>query len=401
MTSLVDKGKRIGEMRLDGPLIYEIAFSFYFVIAFFQTSTYTDYFPGNFLHELSFIPLIMVLFKIFVLDYDTKSRLIVNLVALALLVLTWRASGSYLIFPMGIFILGAKNVDFRRIMYLYLVLGTILLAFIFFSSLFGLTKNLVYHRGVDTVRRSFGIIYPTDFAAHVLYLVLAYCYLYFKKVSWRSYLVFCLLAYGLNKYCDARLSAYALLILIPVIFIGQKANQGNRLCKFIASFYWTLPALSAYVMLLMTYLYSPQRTLLERVNNVLSGRLFFGHEALMKYPFKWLGQRIVEHGFGGNSGHMIATGDNSSYFFVDSSFVRTFIIYGIIVLLLVVIMMTVISWQSIATHDFALASVLVIVTISAVVEQRLLDFGYDPFLLATFAQCYLIHKKGKLTEVKN
>jgi hypothetical protein len=343
----------------------------------------------------------MVLFKIFVLDYDTKSRLIVNLVALALLVLTWRASGSYLIFPMGIFILGAKNVDFRRIMYLYLVLGTILLAFIFFSSLFGLTKNLVYHRGVDTVRRSFGIIYPTDFAAHVLYLVLAYCYLYFKKVSWRSYLVFCLLAYGLNKYCDARLSAYALLILIPVIFIGQKANQGNRLCKFIASFYWTLPALSAYVMLLMTYLYSPQRTLLERVNNVLSGRLFFGHEALMKYPFKWLGQRIVEHGFGGNSGHMIATGDNSSYFFVDSSFVRTFIIYGIIVLLLVVIMMTVISWQSIATHDFALASVLVIVTISAVVEQRLLDFGYDPFLLATFAQCYLIHKKGKLTEVKN
>ena len=42
---------------------------------------------------------------------------------------------------------------------------------------------------------------------------------------------------------------------------------------------------------------------------------------------------------------------------------------------------------------------MVIVTISAIVEQRLLDFGYDPFLIAIFAQCYFSNKL--ISEEKN
>ena len=41
---------------------------------------------------------------------------------------------------------------------------------------------------------------------------------------------------------------------------------------------------------------------------------------------------------------------------------------------------------------------MIIVTISAIVEQRLLDFGYNPFLIAIFAQCYF---SNKLTGGKN
>lgn len=397
MTSLVDKGKRIGEMRLDGPLIYEIAFSFYFVIAFFQTSTYTDYFPGNFLHVLSFIPLVMVLFKIFLLDrFDVKTVLF-NLVMLALLVITWRTSGEYILLPMGIFILGARNVDFRRIVYLYLIIGTTLLAFIFFTSLLGLTKDLIFHRGNGLVRRAFGIIYPTDFAAHVLYLVMAYCYLNFRRVGWKSYIVFVLLAYALIKFCSARLSAYSLILLIPVMIIGQYAQKGNKLSRAIASFYWMVPSVLAYAMLLMTYLYRPGGSgFLERINTILSGRLYYGHEGLAHHPFTLLGQRMHENGFG--YGVHFAGVNDANYFFVDSSFVRTFILYGAIVLLLIVIVMSVISWRSVAKRDFALASIIVMIAVSAVVEQRLFDFGYDPFLLALFANCYLQPKETTLEE---
>ncbi|MCZ3747038.1 hypothetical protein L2520_06380 [Limosilactobacillus vaginalis] len=391
MQYLSSKYQRLINLELDGQILYEVAFAFYFVIAFLQTSTYTSYFPGNLLHQIAFIPLAIVLFKIIFFDSNTVKKITVNLLFLAILFITWRTSGEFILFPMGIFILGARNVDFKKIIYLYLVLGTILLSFIFFTSLIGLTKNLIFHRGIHTLRRAFGIIYPTDFAAHILYLVLAYCYLYFNKLSWKSYTVFVLLAIFLIKFCDARLNAYALILVIPVMMIGQRAQKGYIVSRAIAIFYWVLPVLAAYITVLLSYLYAPSHQLLEKMNGLLSGRLFYSHEAIKKYGFSLLGQHIHENGYGAADG-IKKTIIGNNYFYIDSAFVRLVIIYGIIMALLIVITMTIISYRSIQRANFALASIIVIITISAVVEQRLLDFGYNPFLIAIFAQCYFTNK---------
>lgn len=391
MQYLSSKYQRLINLELDGQILYEVAFAFYFVIAFLQTSTYTSYFPGNLLHQIAFIPLAIVLFKIIFFDSNTVKKITVNLLFLAILFITWRTSGEFILFPMGIFILGARNVDFKKIIYLYLVLGTILLSFIFFTSLIGLTKNLIFHRGIHTLRRAFGIIYPTDFAAHILYLVLAYCYLYFNKLSWKSYTVFVLLAIFLIKFCDARLNAYALILVIPVMMIGQRAQKGYIVSRAIAIFYWVLPVLAAYITVLLSYLYAPSHQLLEKMNGLLSGRLFYSHEAIKKYGFSLLGQHIHENGYGAADG-IKKTIIGNNYFYIDSAFVRLVIIYGIIMALLIVITMTIISYRSIQRANFALASIIVIITISAVVEQRLLDFGYNPFLIAIFAQCYFANK---------
>lgn len=391
MQYLSSKYQRLINLELDGQILYEIAFAFYFVIAFLQTSTYTFYFPGNLLHQIAFIPLAIVLFKIIFFDSNTIRKITVNLLVLAILFITWRTSGEFIIFPMGIFVLGARNVDFKKIIYLYLVLGTILLSFIFFTSLIGLTKNLIFHRGIHTLRRAFGIIYPTDFAAHILYLVLAYCYLYFNKLSWKSYVAFVLLAIFLIKFCDARLNAYALILVIPVMMIGQRAQKGYVVSRTIAIFYWVLPVLAAYITVFLSYLYAPGHKLFEQMNSLLSGRLFYSHEAIKRYGLSFFGQHIHENGYGAAGGIKRAIIGND-YFYVDSAFIRLFIIYGIIMALLIVVAMAIISYRSIQKANFALASIMVIVTISAIVEQRLLDFGYDPFLIAIFAQCYFSNK---------
>ena len=105
------------------------------------------------------------------------------------------------------------------------------------SALSGIIPNLIYRREqvTGTIRQSFGIVYPTDFAAHVLYLVLAYCYLFFKRITIKSYLFFCLLAYLLIYFCDARLSALSLVILIPIIIIGKAAQNENKIAKKVAN----------------------------------------------------------------------------------------------------------------------------------------------------------------------
>ena len=394
MANLVGKKfHEIGNWRIDGQIIYEIAFAFEFVVAFLITSTYTDYFSNHLLHTLMFAGLALVLLKIFLFDDLDLKWLAIDAIALILLLITWRMSKEFSLFSMGIFVLGARNVDFKRIIKIYFYVGMLLLAFVVISAMGGLIRNLVYRRDMtNIVRQSFGIAYPTDFAAHVLYLILAYAYLKFGKIKWYDYAVFLAAAVFLVKFSDARLSAYAIILSIPVLWIGQRAQTDHLLSRFIASFYCTVPILSAYLVIIASYFFTPSNKILTKVNNASSGRLFLGHKAISEYGFSMFGKQIIEHGWGGANGLKMSQNAPANYFFVDSSFLRMTILYGIIMAIIILLAMTKISWESFQKGSFALASIIVIVSVSAMVEQRLLDLAYDPFLIALLANVYTKHK---------
>ncbi len=394
MANLVGKKfHEIGNWRIDGQIIYEIAFAFEFVVAFLITSTYTDYFSNHLLHTLMFAGLALVLLKIFLFDDLDLKWLAIDAIVLILLLITWRTSKEFSLFSMGIFVLGARNVDFKRIIKIYFYVGMLLLAFVVISAMGGLIRNLVYRRDMtNIVRQSFGIAYPTDFAAHVLYLILAYAYLKFGKIKWYDYAVFLAVAVFLVKFSDARLSAYAIILSIPVLWIGQRAQTDHLLSRFIASFYWTVPILSAYLVIIASYFFTPSNKILTKVNNASSGRLFLGHKAISEYGFSMFGKQIIEHGWGGANGLKMSQNAPANYFFVDSSFLRMTILYGIIMVIIILLAMTKISWESFQKGSFALASIIVIVSVSAMVEQRLLDLAYDPFLIALLANVYTQHK---------
>lgn len=394
MANLVGKKfHEIGNWRIDGQIIYEIAFAFEFVVAFLITSTYTDYFSNHLLHTLMFAGLALVLLKIFLFDDLDLKWLAIDAIVLILLLITWRTSKEFSLFSMGIFVLGARNVDFKRIIKIYFYVGMLLLAFVVISAMGGLIRNLVYRRDMtNIVRQSFGIAYPTDFAAHVLYLILAYAYLKFGKIKWYDYAVFLAVAVFLVKFSDARLSAYAIILSIPVLWIGQRAQTDHLLSRFIASFYWTVPILSAYLVIIASYFFTPSNKILTKVNNASSGRLFLGHKAISEYGFSMFGKQIIEHGWGGANGLKMSQNAPANYFFVDPSFLRMTILYGIIIAIIILLAMTKISWESFQKGSFALASIIVIVSVSAMVEQRLLDLAYDPFLIALLANVYTQHK---------
>lgn len=393
MANLVGKKfHEIGNWRIDGQIIYEIAFAFEFVVAFLITSTYTDYFSNHLLHTLMFAGLALVLLKIFLFDDLDLKWLAIDAIVLILLLITWRTSKEFSLFSMGIFVLGARNVDFKRIIKIYFYVGMLLLAFVVISAMGGLIRNLVYRRDMtNIVRQSFGIAYPTDFAAHVLYLILAYAYLKFGKIKWYDYAVFLAAAVFLVKFSDARLSAYAIILSIPVLWIGQRAQTDHLLSRFIASFYWTVPILLAYLVIIASYFFTPSNKTLTKVNNASSGRLFLGHKAISEYGFSMFGKQIIEHGWGGANGLKMSQNAPANYFFVDSSFLRMTILYGIIMAIIILLAMTKISWESFQKGSFALASIIVIVSVSAMVEQRLLDLAYDPFLIALLANVYTQH----------
>ena len=365
----------------DGQFIYEIAFVFNLFLIFISGTTTTEYLSGQFIHLLSYLSIALVLYKIFFLDEFNLKWLALDIFSLSLLLLTWRTSKDFSLFVMGIFILGGRNINFDRIIRLFFYVTVILLIGTMLMSGMGIIRNLVYHRS-GVVRQSLGITYPTDLAAHVLYALLAYTYLRFETLNWKDYSLLILAAVIVYWLTQARLNTICILMIIPVAYIGKMSAKGDNIWKLISSFYWTIPVIFAYLIFTLSYFYTSSNKILEKINYLLSNRLYLGHKALRLYPVSIFGTHMNESGWGGIAGLKMMKHNTGRYFFVDSSFVRMFILYGIVMGIIILVVMTMISWYSIQLGSYKLASIMVILSISAVIEQHFLEIAYNPFLIA-------------------
>ena len=88
---------------------------------------------------------------------------------------------------------------------------------------------------------------------------------------------------------------------------------------------------------------------------------------------------IIEHG----SGQSIDYSDN--YFFIDSSYIRMFLLWGLLAFILIIVYMTYIAMRSIFRRTFVLAAIILIASLNFMFEPDIIKIIYDPFLLALFA----------------
>lgn len=377
--------------------LYLGALSFYLFFSFLRNTTFDPYLGTKIFNLASYLAVLMVLIKIIVFDFNylTFLQKLFDFFMMLIAIIIWRKSTSNLILVMTFFILGARNVSFNAIIRCYFYVSLILLISVIFCSLFGVIRNLVFNVQGRAVRYSLGIIYPTDLAAHILYLMLAHAYINFSKLNWWYYLVYLIIAFIVKSITDARLSFICMLFMILVFIIAQTAHSSILSYNLMrTSWMWT-PIL-AFSMFVATYFFTPQNKIYSRIDHLLSGRLGYGHLATSNYPLTLWGQKIVEHGFGGNGGLRIFGHSRVDYFYIDSSYIRLVMIYGIIAALIYVTIVTLVSLKGIKHHVYKLAAVILVVTISCLIEQHLLELSYNPFLLALFAK--ILYRKGKNNE---
>lgn len=376
---------KIKDIKITGRGIYFFSFIMYFVISFLRTSTYTEVVSSNQMVRITYLIALLLICKIYFFDQQTVKSFLINSLIILIGIVVWRSTHAIDIFLYMLFVIGAKDINYHALIEFYFKIGTLMLVFMVLSSSLGIIKDLVFIR--DGVRRhSLGILYPTDFAAHAFFLVLAYCYLYFRKLNWKSYLSFIILAAFLIFETQARLDVISILLTIPIIWIAKRASEGKIFSEFVASFYWMIAPILLYVTVLAAYFYSHSR-MYVLVDKIVSGRLALSHKAFQKYGVSVFGNLVQEHGFGGNAGSktFYQSGMGGKYFFIDSSFMRLIIIYGVIAFVSVIFVMTIIGLKSVLVKDYRLAAIMVMLAISCVIEQHLLDMSYDPFLIALFA----------------
>ena len=89
---------------------------------------------------------------------------------------------DYGVFDFALLLVGAKNVSWKRIAYVYLCIAVVIQGVAYYASTTGIIADITLQadRGI---RHSLGINYPTDMAAHVLFIMLVYAALREKKLT--------------------------------------------------------------------------------------------------------------------------------------------------------------------------------------------------------------------------
>lgn len=395
MNTTIKEKFSILNVDLTAEKMYFSAFTLYFVAMFMGTTTYTSYISLHILNYISYISLAVIFFKMVLFDRFSRPQVISYSVVLVVSGLTWLTTNSVLAFAATMFVLGSKGIQFDHIIRWYFNLGVLLLVFTVVSAELGIIQNLTYMRHGNS-RQAFGIIYPTDFASHLFYLALAYSYLHFGKLRYKSFIAFLLLSLFSIKFCDARLSAICIFLMIPVLYIAQKAQANQKgVSEKIASVFWVaIPTLVFSVIMASTF-YDSSNHIFKKVNNVFSNRVQLSHTGFGRYGFSFLGKPIIEHGWGGSVGlkSYQATGSSFHYFMLDSSIVRIFILYGVTFSLILFLAVSISMMREVKARHYAFVACMFLVIIASVVEQHFLEIVYNPFIIGIVAYTRVNSKK--------
>jgi hypothetical protein len=325
--------------------------------------------------------------------YSRKEQLAIAVVVLIFGIVGLQ-TGYYELLQPVLLIAGAKNVRFDNILKVYTAVVSVMLIVAAIASQTGVIADVIGYspRNAATARHSYGIIYPTDFAAHIFYLILAVSclgiwqrvqenekYRYPAGLRWLIVIAAGVFIYIKAGAFTGTVCLTGFLVLTGLIYLLERKNLARRVCEI----FKYLPIVWAGLFLALSYFYSASNAVMVKIDTVLSQRLMVSHKVWSEYSIKAFGQFIEEQGWGGIAD---PTGiDPAKYFFIDDMYLRMLFEYGIIVFAVVLILLIVIGHRAIGAKQYVLFAAIVMIGVHSFMEHHLLEVAYDPFLLVLLA----------------
>lgn len=364
-------------------ILYMIILAAFIAHTYFDNTTYILPWPDQYYELLRIAMVGVVLIKFGLSDAWTLKEVSEYFVFWLIFALAAYKTGYVFLIEIAFLVLGAKDINFDSIAKMYLLISSFIFLTAFLGSLFGVIPNYVFYKGTEA-KNSFGIIYSTDFAAHILFNIIVYTFLRGKKVGYFECLLIGLLGIAVYKYSRARMNFGAIIIVAVLIAffrcLDQYIKKGSwqeKLQKIME----VLMALSFIICssasILLTKFYNPQNVFLKKLNTWLSARLSLGKSGLEKYgitlfgsPFELIGTNYVA---------------KEGYNFIDSSYVLIMLRYGLLVLTLLIIAFTLLAFKAVRLKNRGLLIALFVIAVQCMIEHHFLEMNYNIFLLLPFS----------------
>ncbi len=271
---------------------------------------------------------------------------------------------------------GAKP---ERVMKAYAIcIGTALAATVL-SSLAGAIPNYLYlgsgKRGV--LRGSYGIVYPTDFAAYLVFIFL-FAWGSGRFKNWRytalAFVVSLFMAYVIYTYPHGiNGTICSLLIAVVIIYdaVSEKVFPRYKATRGIIKVvdWLTIGAFPLFAAMVygLTWLYGKGNGLAVRIDQLISNRLFYIWYSYEKYGLHWFGTLTPQKG-----GGLVY---RDEYEFIDSSYGVMLIRFGTIITVIFAIVWVWMTLKAVRTGHRRIALVMAVIAFHAIIEQRFAEIN--------------------------
>lgn len=328
---------------------------------------------------------IFLVFKMF-LENSTYLTMLFDCIFLIFALLSYYYSKNNILFMMILFMLASKNISIESINKCFMMILSISILIILVSSLIGIIPNLVFVRMGGINRNSFGILYPTDFAAYIFYLMCSYVYFRRNKYNRFDTLFLFLVATILLVFTDARFNCIGILLLIVIMQFKKYFFE-----KFVIKYSWLFPWLFGLGTVLVTVFFDENNLFMSSINNLLSNRLTIVHSMYLNYGLPLFGNYIDQHGFGANSTNFAIY----KYEYIDSAYMQLIMLFGITIF---IFFLGYLCYLMHRTKDVDLLFLISLILLSGIVEPHMLEIHYNPFFIM-LSSLYLsnINKKNEET----
>lgn len=366
--------------------LYLVVFAVFIGYAFLWTTTFRIEWSDNFENDLHVLLVVIIFIRIaFLDDYSLKEIIVAACIAVIFL-MVWQRTEKQIIWDTLLLLIGSRGISFRKIIKVYEFTVVGLLIITMAASLTGFTENLVYHQAGRRARIAFGVIYPTDFSAHVFYGILGYVYLRREKIRYFEITGIMLAAIGVYLFCDARVNTACILLTAAVllyykfrIYSAEKRGQHYSMNGIWSGILAMSAVICAGFMIVSTMMYSSENRILALLNRAINFRLSYGKKGVDLFGFSLFGRDIPMIGNGGT------TKESANYFFLDCSYIKIALEYGILILGIILIIYCMIAFRARLEKDWVLLWILTIMAVQCMIEHHMLDVSYNPFLWALFA----------------
>lgn len=369
-------------------IAYLIIYGGVFTFEFLNTTMFEVKWPPRFAYIFLASTALYVIAKFIWHNTYTKKEMIwAGIILFAFLMPALLTEYRFLWYT-GFLIVGAKDIDFNKILKVYLVIGITIMVAAFGASQMGWIENLQYATLRDEewiVRNSFGSVYPTDFSAHIFYLALAGICLAENKITWGKIINFVVLAVFVLDKCGARTSSICML-LIAVMLVAIKYLKDKIKTNVIYHIMNLSTVALAGLFISLVQIFDSAREWMVKLDSVLSYRLSISDKALDLYDYKLFGQNIVEVGLGRAEGH------REDYFFLDCSYIRIALLYGIVLLIVALIAFWLAGKRAILNNRTVIVVAIMVIAVHSFMEHHILEIAYNPILCGVFARYSQIEK---------
>lgn len=282
-----------------------------------------------------------------------------------------------------VYCIAAKNVDFRKIVKLSLVVGISVMAAAFAASQLGVIEDLVYAQGT---RHSFGICYPTDFAAHVFFLLLGYLYLRQGKMHIWEYILIVACTFVMFRYTRTRNTTICIGFVLTVSALWQfggmlwpDGSGKETLMRLFTVGCVGFVVLCVAMSLILTIVYPDNALFRDFDSSLLGGRYRMGHEGFLQYGIHLAGSDIPQMGNGNT------TVEPDWYFFLDISYVTVLLCRGLAVFAMMLLATGRGISKCIKNHNVYGLLLFAAMALQCSVEHHWAEAQYNYFYLMMFA----------------